>query len=270
MQKIIYFFLISFLSLSLSAQPYYVVSVKGSVSANGKLLEKKDKIDEEAQLRFGSAGAFAYVVSPGKGYFVLSPKKIRTQQENEFLVSLKEAVLPPNEFNATSTRNVWLVLPLSFTNGEEIQRFFRGDVTLISGTRFEVNTDQYALDEAHQFALRQSSADSAAIYPLPDSANIFVIDEEAGLASTKQMTPVSLIYLDHQTGENQALGEFNLTLLTRPSVLEELRQLYEAVTPVPTEVFLRDHAQPYLEKMYGNIQPEVVRQLVESAFRKEK
>ena len=73
MRSILFVFSI-FLCAGLSAQHYYVVSVSGTIYANGEALVPKSRLTHETQLRFSTAEAEAYVMSPGKGYFTLKAR----------------------------------------------------------------------------------------------------------------------------------------------------------------------------------------------------
>jgi len=256
----------------LAAQHYYVLSVNGEVRADGKALQKKDKLSDNSELHFDSPEAFVYVIAPGKGYYILSGRKNGSAAGSEIVLALKEALLPPNEYYTTSTKSGALRgASAPFVNAGQLQAFFKGPVLLIAPATFEVDPVTFPLDEQHYFQLTHSLAEGTLTRKLPASGMQFRIDEsvygqEEGALDPDAVRSSSLSYIDETTRNRLPLGSFSLHLLSREHLLEELRLLHEAVTPVASNVFFLEHAQPYLRNSYGEADWGMVRQLVKEHF----
>ncbi len=266
-----FFMLICIGLFPLSAQQYYVLSVTGEVTADGKMLQKKDKLSEEAELRFASPDAFVYVIAPGKGYYILSGKKSAAAGSSEIVVALKEALLPPNEYYTTSTKSGAFRPSSSFVNAGQVRTFFNGPVLLITPATFQVDPATFPLDDQHYFQLTHSLPEGTVTRKLPGSEGRFHIDgsiyqTEAGNIDPGQVRATSLSYIDEATRNRLPLGTFELHLLSKEKAIEELALLHEAVAPVAPNIFLMEHARPYLRHTYGETDWNFVRQLVEEQF----
>ena len=264
------FFLFAALS-ALPAQHYYVLSVTGEVTADGKALQKKDKLSETAELRFGSPEAFVYVIAPGKGYYILSGRKGATAGGSEIVLALREALLPPNEYRTTSTKSGAMPASFSFDHAAQLRSFFRGPVLLIGPTTFEVDPVAFPLDERHYFQLTHTLPEGSVTRRLDGDDGRFRIDAsvyqtEAGAIDPATVRASSLAYIDEVARNRLPLGSFALHLLSRSTVREELQLLHDAVAPVAPDVFFLEHAQPYLRNTYGETDWRVVRQLIEEQF----
>ena len=73
---------------------YYVISIEGEIYAGDQLLAPKDRLTNEMELRFVGAEPAAYLMSPSKGYFVLSAKEIYPPNGNSN-ISAKVVVCCP-------------------------------------------------------------------------------------------------------------------------------------------------------------------------------
>ncbi len=104
---------------------YFVVNLKDTVYADNQVLAKKDKISSSAKLRFSSADAYAYVVAPGKGYFILGVKEKDKKSRGEFVLALKDALMPPNDYYAAATRTHETHEAALFEDQYDLKAFFR-------------------------------------------------------------------------------------------------------------------------------------------------
>lgn len=267
------FLLLIFLQLSITLPAQYVViNVKESVYADEKPLKKKDKLGDNTKLRFSSANAFAYVMSPGKGYFILGVKE-RKKGQGEFMLALKDALLPPNEFYAASTRSYELYENMIFEDEYDIKAFFRNDLFFIAPAKFEVSAQHFPMDSAHYFMIRHQLADGWMGKPLPYEGHVFEINNKIFQLQDKVFTEnmiqySELYYMNHETGEEQYLGRFKLQFPSPNSVKEELTALYTAIGNMPTEEFFREHAMPYLNVQYGKTQLDTVSQIIRQISKK--
>ena len=263
-----------FLISGLRAQNYYVMSVSGNVTTDGRLLQKKDKLDDSTPLAFDSPEAFVYVISPGKGYYILSGKEAAAEtRSSEIVLSLKEALFPPNEFHSTSTRSGGVATSHYFATKGDLQSFFKNEILLIGPSEFTVNARIFPMSDQQYFEMTLNLPGRVATESLPFEENRFFIDEstfrisvEENNAQKPQLS--SLVYVNKTTGDMTRIGEFTTNFMSREEVLEELRILYNVVSPVPSNMFFMEHAKPYLYNNYGNTNWSVVQKMVEEEFGK--
>lgn len=254
------------LSGALRAQ-YIVINVKDTVYANGKALKKKDKISESAKLRFSSASAYAYVISPGKGYFILGVKD-RKKVKGEFMVALKEALIPPNDYYVAATRANETYTSDVFEDQYDLKAFFREELFFIAPAKFKVSAQHFPLDSNRFFMIRHQFSDGWVSKALPQSEQAFeitpkVLQLQDKVWSEKSIQHSELYYVNQETGEQQFLGRFNIHFPSAALIQEELTSLRNASGGISTEQFVREHAMPYLNLQYGKTQPEAIKQLIE-------
>lgn len=263
-----------FVSLSCSVQAqYFVVNVKDTVYNNNDVIKPKDKIGENAKLRFSSSKAFAYVMSPGKGYYILGIKDRNKQSKGEFILALKDALLPPNEYYAAATRTYEPYESMQFEDQYDLKAFFRDELFFMAPAKFSVSAKNFPLDATHFFTVRHYLRDGWFARPLPHSAQQFELSQRVLQLHDKVFSPdlilySELYYTNQETGEEQYLGRFKLQFLASDAIQEELKSLYEAVGQIPAELFLREHAMPYLHLQYGKTQPGAIVDLINSMQKK--
>jgi hypothetical protein len=104
----VYFLVISFLliTLSASAQVYYVTFVKGYVklASTGKILTIGDKINHNDQLIFQDKNSKISCISPVKGRFDISLTSAKQVKQKEWVTILKDALIPSSPKKQFSTR----------------------------------------------------------------------------------------------------------------------------------------------------------------------
>lgn len=272
MRTLLFLFTFFLFTFTLQAQ-YIVINVKESVYANKKLLKKKDKIAENATLRFSSGNAFAYVMSPGNGYYILGVKE-SAKEQGEFLLALKDALLPPNEFYAASTRSYDLYENIIFEDQYDIKAFFRNDLFFVSPARFEVSAKHFPLDSTHYFAVRHQVANKwLSSNSLPHSGQSFEISKDVFRTEDKILKENAvqrseLYYINKETKEELFLGNFKLRFVASDTVKEELTTLYTAIGNMPVDEFFREHAMPYLNVLYGRTQLDSIKELVAQISKK--
>ncbi|MFN7117809.1 MAG: hypothetical protein ACK4TA_13495 [Saprospiraceae bacterium] len=256
-------------SVLLQAQ-YVVINVKESVYADEKLLQKKDKLSENVKLRFSSADAFVYVMSPGKGYFVLGIKD-QKKTKGEFILALKDALLPPNEYHGAVTRNYKPSEAKAFEDQYDLMNFFRDRLFFVAPAKFKVAEQNFPLDSNHYFIIRHHLADGWIEKILPHADQTFEISPAILQLQDKIFTEISiqqseLLYVNGDSKERQRIGMFKVQFVDNQSIEAELRNLYDSVKKMPAEQFLLDHALPYLNLVYGNTQLEAIRALIQKFY----
>lgn len=126
MRKCTLLFILLTFTLCLSAQNFYVLSIKGSVFSNNKKLKKKDKLTIEDSIVFGDKESEIRLIN-SNGHYKLKGEMIRPNPQNELISELKKdlgidrpsmedlVVLSPPGFDPDDTRQYWYEFkPYSF------------------------------------------------------------------------------------------------------------------------------------------------------------
>lgn len=260
------------LGISLQAQ-YYVLNLKDTVYADNKILKKEDNLKETAKLRFSSVKAYAYVMYPGKGYYILGVKDRGKKSQGEFFLALKDALIPPNEYYAAATRTYEPYESMQFEDQYDLKAFFREELFFAAPAKFRVSAKNFPLDDNHFFSIRHHLADGWFAKPLPNSGQEFELNQNVlqlhdKVFSSTLIQHSELYYINLETGEEQFLGRFNLHFPASDTIENELAVLYEAVGQMSAEQFLQEHAMPYLNLQYGKTQPETIMNIVGRILRK--
>ncbi|MBK7873602.1 MAG: hypothetical protein IPJ74_24515 [Saprospiraceae bacterium] len=242
------------------------MKVNETVYLNDKPLKKKDIINSKSKLRFSSGEAFAYVMSPNKGYFILGIKD-RKKAKGEFILALEEALVPPNDYYAAATRTHGNPEIATFEDQYDLKAFFRDQLFFIVPAKFKVSAQHFPLDSNHFFMVKHYLKDGWFGKALPQSEQSFELNQKLFQLHDKvfdeKLIQYSELYFSNQeTGEDQYLGRFTLEFLSQDMLLEELTTLYDAVGKISADQFLHEHVMPYLNLQYGKTQPEVIAQLV--------
>lgn len=252
---------------------YYVkeISKGGTIYADGKKLKKGDRIASEATLRFDPITSYAIVLIPGKTYLILGVGEKDRQQtgKGEFIVALKEALFPPNEYNMPGTRGDEVYRLSEFADQWDIKAYFRDNIFLVDSGVFQVAEENFLLDSVHYFTIRHKVADGWFAKRLPHVEQAFEINKDAftlkGLNFTPEEIQHSELYFeDEEMGESLYLGRFNLQFVSSETILEDLKWLIENSPAAPEEVFLSENALPYFYMKYGKTQPESIKQIMQS------
>ncbi len=267
------FLLLMGLCLAGRAQ-YYVINVSGVVYADDKVVQKKDKISENAKLRFGAATAFAYVISPGKGYYILGVKdKNNKTAKDEFIVALKDALLPPNEYYAAATRTNGGHESQVFEDQYDLKAFFREQLFFTGTAKFRVTAGRFTLDADRFFMVRHYLDDGWIGKRLPHVGQEFQLNKEVfelqgNTYEASKIRYSELWYVNQTIGEEQYLSRFQLRFYAPEIIEEELSEIYKATGKMSAAQFLIEHAIPYLSLQYGKTQPESIARMVESIQKK--
>ena len=271
MRTLVFILLLAGRSMLLQAQ-YVVISVKESVYANEQLIKKKDKINVNAKLRFSSKEAHVYVMSPGKGYFILGVKDPK-KREGEFVVALKDALMPPNDYYVAATRAMDWDKPIHFEDQYDLKAFFRNELFFIAPANFKVSDTNFPLDSNHFFVIRHQFKDGWLTKALPYVGQTFEISSQVlQLQSTTFLENAvehsELYYVNQEIGEELYIGQFRLRFPDAGSIKEDLSTLYKATNKMPARQFLQEHALPYLYLQYGRTQVQAIEQVVEQIQKK--
>lgn len=272
MRTLIFILILGFIPNLIKAQ-YFVIKVNEKVYANNQLLKPRSKISANAQLRFNSSSAFAYIMSTkdGNAQYILSPKKAKKNDKGEFILALKEALMPTGEFLAAATRSRDLIELNSFQDKYDFKAYFRGTLVLFDSTVFEVNEKKYPQNDQSYFAITQVLDNDTLLTPLPFHKNTFAL--HPGLffnneGSTPENNTIKslLIYKDQANKKEVKLGEFRLRFLVDEEIEElkkELGILKENLPPTSTDVLLKQHLLPFLKLNYGKLRVKDIMALLE-------
>jgi hypothetical protein len=246
------------------AQRYYVISVKGEVYANEKLLKKKDKISADTKIRFATADAFAYVISPGKGYFILGTKVNRGPTKRDFSTYVKNALIPPDQFHATSTRAI-PPQALKFRDLDEVKEFFSGEVLLVREAVFGVAAQKLKLDEKHFFTLevKLPGGETKKLQLSQNQKQFWLSASQFATSKQAQTLEATLRLQNGDAGNNTLLSQFTLNIVPEKAILRELASLRKVAPSTSPLEFYTKHGSQYLEDMYGKFTPEDITPIIQ-------
>lgn len=247
---------------------FYVVSVHETVLANGKPIKKQDKLEPNAELKFASKTAYAKVMSPGKGYFILGVDK-KDPRNGEFVRALKDALMPPNDHYAAATRTDEAYEAANFEDRYDLMAFFTNRLFFIEPATFTVPENDFPLtDEKKQyFAIRHHLEDGNFEKKLLANGPSFQIDPSVFQLDGHAFNPDKVLYseLYYYNGSNvDKIGQLNLFFPDLAAIQDEIRtlSLYEDAGKIASDRFFEEYAVPYLHQYYGKTQPGAIRKLV--------
>ena len=258
--------LIFFISLLLlpmfSFGQYYVIKVEpeGMVLANKQILKRRDKIADDTKLIFSSEEAFAHVLSPTNGHFILSGKKGRKNKKGEFIIALKEALIPSKEFKAAATRSKSLLEFSSFEHEFDFKKYFQGQMVFLDTVSFRVSTEKYLLDQNNGFYIQHNlKKDSFITYHLAQEKDFFsifpdVLLDKDGKNIAEDIQGSSLLYKSETSEEYKMLARFSIRFLDLEeitSINKELICLREQFPGISESAFIEEQVAPYLAYYYG-------------------
>ncbi len=247
---------------------FYVVSVHETVLANGKPLKKQDKLELNTELKFPSKTAYAKVMSPGKGYFILGVDKKDTRN-GEFVRALKDALMPPNDHYAAATRTDETFEAANFEDRYDLMAFFTDRLFFIEPAIFTVPENDFPLtDEKKQyFAVRHHLEDGNFEKKLPANGPSFQIDPSVFRLEGHAFNPDIVLYSElyyYNGSKADKIGQFNLLFPDPAAIQDEIKtlSLHEDAGKTSADRFFEEYAVPYLYQYYGKTQPGAIRKLV--------
>lgn len=261
-----------FFSLSVQAQNYYVLKVKGQVKANDQPLKVKQKLSPDTKLKFAGPDDFVFVIAPGKGHYILAccSSVHSPSGNNEILTNLQEALVPPAKFYSTSSRGQQWDSKV-FLNTYDLRTFFAEDLMLYQEIGLRVNTSNLPMDSNNRFWLEWKSPDgTSGALPLPFAGDKFFIRAKDFPKSVhKSGMPLSceLLYKTADGEQGKLAGQFVLVLPHAKSLKKELRTLGKSEKPISAREFYDQHALRYLELNYGHHLESDVWPLIEKSVK---
>ena len=243
------------LAAPLSAQSYYVISVSGQIYAGQQPLAPKDRLTSETQLRFTDTEAAAYIMSPSKGYFVLSARDVFPSDRREFLVAVKNALLPPSELKNTAIRAVYQAdQTILLEDTYDMLSFFRGNLVYLDTLVFELDPDSWPLEDTRIEWISTNGEDTLV-------REVTITDHRFVLAWSGDRHAGSDLWEHHLVchpwyGEDELEPyPFHLIVPGAEQIRSELQTLHQLVAAEDSSTFLPEHAIPYLTMRYGKVHP---------------
>lgn len=248
---------------SLAAQNYYVVKIKGELYANEKQLAPKDQLTADTEIRFVGAGSEAYLMSPTKGFFTLSAKEQYPEGKSEFFVALRDALLPPSQFNTSAIRSQdTLTHAIHFADYYEVMDYFRGPILYTDTLRFSLDEDFFT-EEAGHFQLTIHHPTGPIQQTFPEGTFELSIPIADSLLAYGKTLNYELSYEPVFSEDPDLVAEpFQLHDVPPEEVRQELLTLREVSPALSDAAFLEQYALPYVEMRFGKVSPGWVRQLL--------
>ena len=244
----------------LSFAQYYAVLVNEKVYADGKLIKKGQQIDVSAKLKFSSQKAYAHVISPKSGQFVLTGKKVKKNKKGEFFSALKEAIIPQDQFQSATTRSRLSFESTNFEDHYDLKAFFRDKLVFTDTLAFTFSSRRYPLDEGNYFVVRHLINDEVVEKILCSFKDTTLLPPEIlhhpnGTDLSGQIVSSELIHVNTTSDKETPFGPFKLRFLSQKEQEElrkELEILYLHLSPKSLDDFINRHASPFLDLYYGS------------------
>jgi hypothetical protein len=254
--KLLLLFLLAFPDWSFS-QNIYVISSEGRVYCDGKLLKTGDKLTENLSVSFTSSNDKLYLLSPEKGNFMITPEKITTRNNQGWLITLKDAVIPENKFYQTASRGEEQMK--LFNDVYDLMGFFRDKVMVIGEAKYAVNKDKIPLNKENYFEFRNlTHPDTKSLVYSQNETGFFTLGTNSSDEKSEERIEMSYI----QSGKKSSIGSFRLIAKTESNVANELGQFFKyQVTMNPTLIWY-EQILPYISLSYGNTNLGKIRDIV--------
>lgn len=262
--------LLGLLTATLSANPYYVVSIKGEVFQGEEPLAPRDQLEETTELRFLDKNAQVYVMSPRQGYFVLGPGEEQDSDKSEFLLAVRQALLPASEWKMTGIRAI-----TEDSSGVHLEDtfdmlgFFRGRIALIDGLQVTFSPDYFSMEEGFLELTTITAANSFTdTLPIQEAALdlAVLIQEDVELAQTA----FTLSY-QPEYGEDELLEAepFQLVQVDAEQLKQELAYLYELMAAEDRPFFESQLAVEFVTSRYGKMHAEELASIIDQSLKVE-
>jgi hypothetical protein len=270
MKILSFIFLLLLLPVLCSGQ-YYVVKVNGKVFANNKLMQPRLKLEQETALKFENEQAFAHVISPMNGHFILDGQKARRNQRGEFLAALKDALVPPHQFEAAATRATPPETTLRFSDEYDMKAWFRGKVLFLESLSFSLDESYFGPAEDLKIVVIHQSRRPIPAHSIAAEDEMFRLTPEifrdARGRNRARHVEESTIELQNSSGETlYSFGPFEFHQLKkkhRKELEREMDFLASIVKVEDAEEFCQNHLMPYLALHYGKASHESAHRLME-------
>jgi hypothetical protein len=257
MKKLFLIQLLVFYAFLTYAQNYYVIRVEGKVMSNENLLKTGDKLTTDSNIRFSSLQDRLYLLSPDKGYFLLSPDKQPGQNSRSWVVALKNAAIPQNKFYNTASRSTGD--SVKFNDVYDLMGFFREKVTLIGETRFYFNPGKILLDKSNYFEFSNLSFEAPVNFlTCIPGKDFFTLS--ANVPDSCQQNKIEMSY--SQNGKKKEIGTFTLIVRDKKDIVKELALFFLPQESSDPAVIYFEQVLPYVAEVYGNTDLQTIRSII--------
>lgn len=213
------FLLLLLTAFMLPAEKYYVTFVKGDITlqSTGKKITVGTQLSETDQLVFSDKAAKLSCISPTKGRFDILADKAVTKKQNEWVVIVKDAIIPASATVKLSTRS------LSGIETDPEKLFPTGKtILLIENEPVEIN-NKYSLSATNFFFIQYTSDGKTVVKKAPTNGQLihFSADLFTGIATP--LPEVSLCYQEQINGKNRSrvITKFTPVIIDKHSFLEQ-------------------------------------------------
>ena len=238
---------------------YYVISIEGEIYAGDQLLAPKDRLTNEMELRFVGAESSAYLMSPSKGYFVLSAKEIYPPNGKEFLAAVKNALLPPSELKNTAIRALYAAdQHIVLEDTYDMLSFFRGRLLYLDTLVFDLDPEFFPEETTRVEWISTNGSDTL-------RRDLKIIERKClvhwpeELHSTTEEWQHQVVAHPWYGADELSPYTFQLVTPTIDQVQAELQDLRELIEQDTSQDFLLEYALPYIRMRFGKVHPESLR-----------
>jgi hypothetical protein len=249
------FFVVVVLLISglLHAQNYYVVSIEGEIFDGTTALAPKHKLTPDTQLRFASETATARVISPKKGYFVLSAANAKKTGRSEFFVAVKNALIPPSQLKETGIRGLTSETVIALEDPYDLLDFFRGDVAYPDTLEFKLNPEEFVEEDAY-FELTATRGEATTTHRYPAHQQTLALHLPPGhLENPADSYTFSYQPLFSEEADDFTPEPFQFHPVPVANLRTELAYLRELLPEQTMTDFLQKVALPHVESQYGRV-----------------
>jgi len=247
MRTFMFFTFLFFSASMVIAQNLYVIKVEGIVFVDEKELNTGEKLSNETVIQFTKKTDRLYLLSPNHGYFLLSPEA-RENNQKDWIIAVKNALIPKNKFYKTATRSVSNSTE-KFDDIYDLMGFFRDRVLLVEQTKFHFNAEKIKLDEKNKFEFIN-----------PEGKTIQYTTEGETFSLNGDFTDADFVMNYNQNGEVKKIGTFNLKIVKRENMAKELAVFFENRNNATHKYF--ENVVPYINDAYGNTKMDVINSII--------
>ena len=248
-------FVLIFSQFLAKTQNFYVIKVEGEIKADTVFLQTGHKISTESVIHFSAKTDKLYLLSPSDGYFLLSPEN-SGNNEREWVVSLKNAIIPNNKYYKTATRGT----PAQFSEFNDVydlMAFFRNKVLIIENDSFSYNSSNILFDKNNFFVFTPANGNNKIKFHYNEK-NFFI---------SGNFTGATLEMEYHQNNKKTQIGEFYLQFASRKQLANEIAVFFgNRSSDVTSQIYLHE-VVPFIQEVYGNTKLETVKEIIKQELK---
>ncbi|MEM6398278.1 MAG: hypothetical protein AAF741_18145 [Bacteroidota bacterium] len=263
--KTLLFNILLVIAVQVSAQDFFVVSVAGEIYLDGEMLAPRDQLSAESELVFVGTESQAYVMSPKKGYFVLGPASEPADNSSEFLLAVRQAILPESEWKMTATREIQShEAGIEMEDTYDMLGYFRGRIALLDSLEIYFSPDYFSTEDGALHLIAHGGAGDTSVH----RADTLQVADLVSL-SDSTTTHFTLSYLPDYEDDDLLVAEpFTITSVNREELIDELGYLYELTSEEDRPIFASQIAPEYVNSRYGRMHANSLKQVLQEVLAK--